>query len=127
MNPVGGAYVTPGRPFRAAGQLPMKYNPSRPPFSSDAGRSVITVKSPSGLMALPIFRARFHIPGWVGAASVDVDSAEAPDEKVATAPGGTESASIGVIGDPPAWIRARSFPLSPRAGVASAVSAAPVR
>src|SRR6185436_964525 len=87
----------------------------------------MTLKSPSGLIALPIFRARFQIPGRCGATKVDVDSAAAPDEKVATAPGGRVSARIGVIGVPPGWILTLSFPLSPRAGAARAVSAASVR
>src|SRR5438105_13726745 len=94
---------------------------------SAAGRNVMTLKSPSGLMALPSLSARFQMPGRCGATSFDVDSAAAPDEKVATAPGGTVSARIGVIGVPPAWILTLSFPLSPRAGTARAVSAAPVR
>src|SRR3954464_1451314 len=87
----------------------------------------MTLKSASGLMALPILRAMFHVPGREGAARVAVDSAAAPDENVATAPAGTESDRMGLIGAPSAWMLTLSFPLSPRAGTASAVIAASVR
>src|SRR5437763_14896966 len=83
----------------------------------------MTLKPASGLIALPILSARFQIPGRCGATSLDVDSAAAPEENVATDPGGSVSARIGAIGVPPCRILTRSFPLSPRAGGAAAVSA----
>ena len=87
----------------------------------------MTLKSASGLIAFPTLRARFQIPGRAGATAFDVDSADAPYENVVTAPAGRVSASIGVMGVPGCWIRTRSLPLSPRAGVARAVRAASVK
>jgi hypothetical protein len=67
------------------------------------------------------------VPGRRGATNLDVDSADDPEENVATAPGGRVSASSWSIGVPGCCMRTLSFPLSPRAGGASAASAASVR
>src|SRR6185312_1307582 len=87
----------------------------------------MTLKSASGLMAVPILRARFQVPARWGATRVEVDSAALPWENVATAPLGSESDSMGAMGVPAGWMLTLSFPLSPRALVASAESAASVR